>query len=126
MKYQLQRRFARTQAERTPLARLGFATARSSEFKRIIQHVSSHYKLSPQQIIKRCNRAKFTWPRHVCMYLSRETTGASMEVIGEAFQRTHGAVVYACQNVEGFMSIYPEIKTEVETLRQQLQERQSL
>jgi chromosomal replication initiator protein len=43
--------------------------------------------------------AKVAWPRQVAIFLSRDLTDASLQAIGEAFDRNHATVVHACRRV---------------------------
>ena len=63
-------------------------------------------------------------PRQIAMYIARETVGAPLTMIGDAFgHRDHSTVNHACQKVAGEVKASPSLSNLVSDLIQQLQER---
>ena len=61
------------------------------------------------------------FPRQVAMYLARQMTGSSLNVIGEAFGgRDHGTVLHACRLVKDRMEVNAEVRQVVSYLQKQL------
>jgi chromosomal replication initiation ATPase DnaA len=74
-------------------------------------------------IIHRKNHHGTVWARQVAQYLCRETLGARYEQIGLAFERHHAAVMYNCRVVEGYMEVYPELRLEIDAIKQKVMKR---
>ncbi len=55
-------------------------------------------------------------PRQIAMYLSRRLTHASLHEIGSAFEKTNGTVVHACSQVQGHLTIDPDLRANVRAI----------
>jgi len=54
-------------------------------------------------------------PRHICMWLCRKLTLASLPVIGRSIgDRDHTTVIYGIRNAEDMMSVNAELRMRVE------------
>ena len=63
-------------------------------------------------------------PRQIAMYIARETVGAPLTMIGDAFgHRDHSTVNHACQKVASEVKTSPSLNNLVSDLIQQLQDR---
>lgn len=84
--------------------------------------VARHFDLSVRLLISDTRREYICWPRQVGMWLAREVTPASLEVIGRAFgRRHHGTVLCAIERVKACMETEPDIRSQIEALRGRLQ-----
>ncbi len=52
-------------------------------------------------------------PRQIAMYLSRRLTRASYPDIGASFEKTHGTVVHACQQIHRRLSVDKELHANI-------------
>jgi len=61
------------------------------------------------------------FPRQIAMYLARQLTRSSLNVIGEAFGgRDHGTVLHACRLVKDRMQVDSNVRQVVSYLEKQL------
>ena len=55
-------------------------------------------------------------PRQIAMYLSRRLTHASLHEIGAAFEKTNGTVVHACKQIQGRLSVEPDLRSNIRAI----------
>lgn len=80
----------------------------SDPFSVIKFAVADHFGQTIQGLESDDRHSMIVWPRHVAMYLCRRLlTGASLETIGDAFHRDHGAVLHACRAVQNRLDSEP-------------------
>lgn len=58
--------------------------------------------------------------RHVAIYLARQLTGASLQVIGSAFGLHHSTIVAACDKIAVMVSRNPDVAADLEALSEGL------
>jgi len=69
--------------------------------ERITQRVGNYFQVDVRQLISRRRYRSALLPRQVGMYLARQLSGLSLEVIGSYFGgRDHSTVLHACRKVE--------------------------
>lgn len=68
---------------------------------RVIEEVSDHYGVSPEDILGRSKKRRIVDARHAAMFVARTVTGLSFPVLGRAFDRDHTTVLSAVRAVEG-------------------------
>lgn len=69
--------------------------------------------VSREGILSRARSRKYSIPRHMAMYMTRELTGQSLPRIGKFYGRDHSTIIYAIRNIE---RINPEGLGEIEAL----------
>jgi chromosomal replication initiator protein len=73
---------------------------RHTSIAQIQTAVASHYGLAVSELLSSSRAARIAWPRQLAIYLAREYTGTSLQMIGEAFGgRNHATVLHACKRV---------------------------
>jgi len=92
--------------------------------------VAAHYQLSVEELISPNRSARIAWPRQIAIHLSRDRTGASLAVIGEAFGgRNHATVLHACKRVSERLhndqQAFAEVTELARTLRGHMDDRSS-
>ena len=67
----------------------------------IIDIVSEHFSITPQEIISSNKSRKITFPRQICMYLCRKLTDFSLADIGKAIgDRDHTTILHGVDKIE--------------------------
>ena len=67
----------------------------------IIDIVSEHFGITPQEIISSNKSRKITFPRQICMYLCRKLTDFSLADIGKAIgDRDHTTILHGVDKIE--------------------------
>ena len=86
--------------------------------------VADHLGVSLRDLMGPSRRAEIVWPRHVAMWVVRETTGASLPRIGRAFGgRDHTTVLYAVRKVEAARRSWRPIRDETDLVREAVEDR---
>ncbi len=84
----------------------------------ILDAVSKFFDVSIEDITSTKRNAKFTFPRHVAMFLCRSITSMSYPEIGEAFGgRDHTSVMHAFNKITEQLENKPELKNALEEIR---------
>ena len=60
----------------------------------IVQAVSAHYSLFPEQIMGRRAARRYAYPRQIVMFLARDLTGLSYPQIGAKLYRDHTTIMF--------------------------------
>lgn len=90
----------------------------------VMEAVATYYSVSVADLKGPRRTRDVAVPRQIAMYIARETVGAPLTMIGDAFgHRDHSTVNHACQKVAGEVKTSPALSTLVNDLIQQLQER---
>ncbi|MBR1585883.1 MAG: chromosomal replication initiator protein DnaA [Clostridia bacterium] len=90
----------------------------------VIEAVATYYSVTVADLKGPRRSRDVAVPRQIAMYIARETVGAPLTMIGDAFgHRDHSTVNHACQKVAGELKSSPNLNTLVNDLIQQLQER---
>jgi chromosomal replication initiator protein len=88
----------------------------------IQKKVAEHYDIRLADMTSRRRPEYIAFPRQVAMYLSRQMTESSLNVIGSAFGgRDHGTVLHACRLVKDRMEMDSSVRQAVLYLERQLQ-----
>jgi chromosomal replication initiator protein len=86
----------------------------------ILNAVSKHYNLKIKDL-KGISRAKnFSLPRQIAMYLIRRYTNLGFREISQIFGKDHSTAVHAHQKIEAEIETNPELRKNIETIREQL------
>lgn len=95
-------------------------SARQLSIESIQKRVSEHFDIRVGDMTSKKRPANIAVPRMVAMYLSRELTGKSLPVIGEAFNRNHATVINAVKTIERKMKADESLRSSVAVLTRQL------
>ncbi len=88
---------------------------------KIIQElVCRYFQVTLDDLRSRSRRKTVVMTRNVGMYLCRHLTDLSLEAIGQAFDRNHSTVLYACNCIENRSRSDIKLKTQLEFLSSQL------
>lgn len=88
----------------------------------IQKKVAEHYDIRLADMTSRRRPEYIAFPRQIAMYLSRQLTESSLNVIGGAFGgRDHGTVLHACRLVKDRMEMDASVRQAVLYLERQLQ-----
>jgi chromosomal replication initiator protein len=87
----------------------------------IQKRVAEHFDIRIADMTSRRRPENIAFPRQIAMYLARQLTESSLNVIGEAFGgRDHGTVLHACRLVKGRMEVDGQVRQTVSFLEKQL------
>jgi chromosomal replication initiator protein len=87
----------------------------------IQKRVAEHFDIRIADMTSRRRPENIAFPRQIAMYLSRQLTDSSLNVIGEAFGgRDHGTVLHAFRLVKGRMEVDGHVRQTVSFLEKQL------
>ena len=90
----------------------------------VMEAVATYYSVTVADLKGPRRTRDVAVPRQIAMYIARETVGAPLTMIGDAFgHRDHSTVNHACQKVAGEVKTSPALNNLVNDLIQQLQER---
>lgn len=88
----------------------------------IQKKVAEHYDIRLADMTSRRRPEYIAFPRQIAMYLSRQLTENSLNMIGNAFGgRDHGTVLHACRLVKDRMEMDASVRQAVLYLERQLQ-----
>ncbi len=77
------------------------AHERMTSVSNIIQIVSEHFKVTPEDLVSTSRLKKYAGPRQIAMALCKELTSLSFPEIGKAIGgRDHTTIMHACKKVE--------------------------
>ena len=94
----------------------------SINIESIQKRVAEHFDIRLADMTSKRRPENIAFPRQIAMFLSRQLTDSSLNVIGEAFGgRDHGTVLHACRLVKDRMEIDASIRQVVHYLEKQLQ-----
>ena len=87
----------------------------------IQKRVAEHFDIRIADMTSRRRPENIAFPRQIAMYLARQLTDSSLNVIGEAFGgRDHGTVLHAFRLVKGRMEVDGHVRQTVSFLEKQL------
>jgi chromosomal replication initiator protein len=87
----------------------------------VLEAVSRHFQLSPEQITGQSRARDIAYARHVTMYLLRLHAGQSLSQIGKLLGgRDHSTVVSGQQRIESELNARPETQSDVQLIEAQL------
>jgi len=87
----------------------------------ILQAVQSYYKVRPKDLLSRSKVRSLVYARQMGMYLARELTPLSLEGIGAHFGgRDHTTVLYAMDRINAQLKTKPQVRGDLQLLRNRL------
>jgi chromosomal replication initiator protein len=94
--------------------------------ERIQEMVASRWRVRPEALASKRRTKDLTVPRHVAMYLIKETLGTSLVRIGQIFGgRDHSTVIHSIRKVEEEMARDPEFRKQVLEAREEVRDASS-
>ncbi len=93
------------------------------DIEAIVETVSRHFKITPEELMTRSRIKRIAEPRTVALYLCREFTDRSLAEIGRHFGRKHSTVLYAVSRVEKAIHHQTSLGRKAEYLRRQIEKR---
>lgn len=88
-----------------------------ASFDNIMSEVSRTYGVDVEDLKSDKRDAKISFARQVCMFVMRQITGKSYEVIGEELGGKHySTVLYACKNISKIMDQNLKEKATIDTI----------
>lgn len=88
------------------------------EFMNVVAKVSEKTGVSVEDLLttKKLDR-KTTTPRHICMYILRESGMAYHNIAALYGRPKHTGVMHGCKVIEGFVSVDPKFKEYYEEIK---------
>ena len=87
----------------------------------IINVVSEHYGITPDDIISKRRNSEFVQPRQVCMYLCRKLTDESLQSIGKALgKKDHTTVIHGIDKITDEVKYNEDLKSKIEVIMKKL------
>lgn len=87
----------------------------------IISAVAEHFDITIDDIRSQKRSRRFSYPRSVAMYLCRELTEDSLQLIANKLGKgDHSTAIAACRRVEETMDRSPQARAAVDTIRKKL------
>lgn len=88
--------------------------------------VCEYFEISLEQLMGRNRSKKFSQPRHLALYLSRELTDLSFPDIAQKFGgKDHTSVIYACRKIRTAADEDPNMQSIINYLTKQIQKGQT-
>jgi chromosomal replication initiator protein len=81
--------------------------------KCIINGVCQHYKVTFEEIFKRCRDRHYLRPRQIIMYLLRKRLGMSWKSIGEIFNQDHTTAMHNNELIQCLMDTEEAFRDEI-------------
>lgn len=89
-------------------------------FEKITEVAANYFELSKSDIIGAARNQKIANARQLSMYLCRELTNQSFELIGDFFNRKHTTAMYAYDQIKNKLNTQKSISTAVREIKQAL------
>ena len=86
--------------------------------KRIVETTARHFSVSTEEVFSKCRTEEVAHARHVAIFMALEQRQPKRN-IALAFKRNLEAIGYARRKVQDMLSVYPELREDVEELRAQ-------
>ena len=88
----------------------------------IQRFVGERYNVKVSDIKGKSRKKDLVRPRHISMYLARDILDDSLVTISNAFERDHTTVMHGIDKVKDEMTLDPDFKDEIETLKKAITE----
>lgn len=87
----------------------------------IQQIVSTHFKITVEDLNSRKRNQSITFPRHIAMYLCRKIMDKSLPEIGKFFGgRDHSTVIHSCDRIANEIEMDQNLRVLIEELEQRI------
>lgn len=87
-----------------------------SKLELLSECVGDYYGVTKEQIVSRSRLRDFVIPRQIFCFLARKYTTSTLKEIGSFIFRDHASVIYACESIEGQMSVDKTLRKRVEEI----------
>jgi chromosomal replication initiator protein len=92
--------------------------ANAPSVERIIEHVGTHFHVTPRDLRSPRRSRAVVVPRQVAMFLARRLTRLSSAQIAASFgKRDHTTVLHACRKIEAAVKTDPVLQGAVDQLQ---------
>ncbi|MCR4597515.1 MAG: chromosomal replication initiator protein DnaA [Acetatifactor sp.] len=89
--------------------------------KLIIEVVSEHFGVKPDDITSKKRNAEFVLPRQIIMYLCRKLTDTSYTSIAKLLnKKDHTTVIHGCSKIEAEVATNKELQTKIEIIEKKI------
>jgi chromosomal replication initiator protein len=88
-----------------------------ADIQRVVEET---YGLPPKSMAGERGTWKVSHPRQIAYYLSRKLTKKTYPVLGRLFNRDHSTVVFGVQQARRRIARDPELRDQVETIKERL------
>ena len=88
----------------------------------IQKFVAEKYNIKVTDLKGKSRKKDIVLPRHISMYLARDILDDSLVTISNAFERDHTTVMHGIDKIKEEMSLNPDFKEEIESLRKSITE----
>ncbi len=89
--------------------------------KAIKELVCNYFQISQEEISSKSRKKAIAWPRQIAMYLARKYTAATLEAIGQEFNRDHATVVHAIKKMKKQLIQNKQLRNQVEFIKDRLE-----
>ena len=87
----------------------------------IIDVVSEHFGITPDDIISKRRNSEFVQPRQICMYLCRQLTDESLQSIGKSLgKKDHTTVIHGIDKITAELVHNEELKNRIEIIKKKI------
>lgn len=82
----------------------------------ILKLVCQHFNISETDLKSRSRERRFSYPRHICIWIMYKMTSMSLKHIGGLFGRDHTTAIHSRDEINNLMEVDSIVKGEVESL----------
>jgi len=101
---------------------LGDRAVKKISLRRIGQTVASEFQVAEKKLYGKSRIMDVALARQVAMFVSRDITGSSLEIIGKHFgNRDHSTVIHSCKTIEEKLNQDEHLKKTINEIKNQLQ-----
>lgn len=87
----------------------------------IIQVVSEHFGVNPDDITSKKRNSEFVLPRQIVMYLCRSMTATSLQNIGKLLgKKDHTTIIHGVDKITKEMEINDDLKNKIEIIKKKI------
>lgn len=83
----------------------------------IIEIVAEHFSITPEEIVSKRRNSEYVLPRQICMYLCRELTPDSLQIIARSLgKKDHTTVIHGIEKIREDIKTNEELKNKVDII----------
>ncbi len=85
--------------------------------KLIIEIVAEHFSITPEEIVSKRRNSEYVLPRQICMYLCRELTPDSLQIIARSLgKKDHTTVIHGIEKIRDDIKTNEELKNKIDII----------
>lgn len=85
--------------------------------KLIIEIVAEHFSITPEEIVSKRRNSEYVLPRQICMYLCRELTPDSLQIIAKSLgKKDHTTVIHGIEKIREDIKTNEELKNKIDII----------